>query len=736
MIIEAVVVDRQAVRILDMALIEDAWLGSFDVPPNTGGLRRIQLGSVVYLFGEKPDDVGDVLVLNVSVFDNSSKLSNPRTLFERVIRVALRHFDRSISIPVGWQTYRSGSRLSIYAQTWSRQILQRVYFDQAPAGSSNLYAYALTLNPEEFERVPCDLELYRKAIDRVFDAALMDPPAPPAVGKFGILLSEPLGLQLAGPGTLTEWYEQRLNKEQKKFVDQVNDHPVRLRGAAGTGKTQSMAVKCLRDLYADGNGDMTIAFLTHSSALAHVVVQGMLHALDPTAQWSTMKDPNGNQKLWIGTLYELAQEKLGYVKKGLRPLSLDGGEGREYQRILILQAVTQAINDPLVALGILKDQPEFREVLLKTTEYSPLLDEIMNEFGCVLDLENIRKGTTEATQYVRGARESWQMALPSEAHRRAILEIHDIYRALLRGEKMLGMDQMVADFAQYLSTHEWEQLRERDGFDLIFVDEYHYFTRAEAMTLQSLFKPRAGKNSKWPLIMAYDLKQSTNDAAVGGGIEKFRNPGVGASVPVDLNQVFRSTPQITNFLHALDASFPAMDLEGEFATYGGHSEKENGEIPTLTVFDSDEQLVDTIFEQASRAAREFEAGGREVAVLCLNEELFDKYRVAGRISGKFVAITTREDLKDLRYAKNKCVFAMPEYVAGLQFDTVFLIHADSADYSEDHLSQGARRRYVSRVYLGASRAVQKISIASSREHGGPSSLLEDSLKDGIIKKSN
>lgn len=326
------------------------------------------------------------------------------------------------------------------------------------------------------------------------------------------------------------------------------------------------------------------------------------------------------------------------------------------------------------------------------------------------------------------------MELPTEAQRRVVLEIHDAYRTLLRNAKMLSMDQMVADFARYLETHEWTQLRERDGFDLVFVDEYHYFTRAEAMTLHNLFKPGVQVEGRWPLIMAYDLKQSTNDASIASGAEKFRNPGVGESVLAELKQVYRSTPQISAFLRDLDASFPAMDLEGEFSTYEATSKKEDGEVPTLTVYPTDVTLVDAVFGQANKIAREVEGGGSQVAVLCLNEALFAKIRVAGRLSDKFVAITTREDLKELRYAKHKCVFSMPEFVAGLQFDTVFLIHADSADFDE-HLGQGARRRYVSRVYLGASRAARSVFIASSKEHGGRSLLLESPLKNGTLRHS-
>jgi hypothetical protein len=61
---------------------------------------------------------------------------------------------------------------------------------------------------------------------------------------------------------------------------------------------------------------------------------------------------------------------------------------------------------------------------------------------------------------------------------------------------------------------------------------------------------------------------------------------------------------------------------------------------------------------------------------------------------------------------------MPEYVAGLQFHSVYLIHVDAADAGLGEQSIGARRRFFSRCYPGASRAVEKLELSSSRERAG------------------
>ncbi|WP_454882634.1 UvrD-helicase domain-containing protein [Sphingomonas oryzagri] len=732
---DALVIDEGAIAILDTALIESNWFGAFELPENSAGLRRAVVDNIVYLLSPKAD-VGDGLLVvdtgHDGIFTNAAM---PQARFERILRVALRKFDRNISLPVQWQPYHEGSRLSVFGEPISRRSNVRIYFDQAAGDGRDLYAYRVTDGPKQLSLVAPDNALYERAVGHLEAAALAEAPPGPDVGNFGILLSEPLGRQISGAATLQEWLDRKLNPQQLAFVNKSHDQPVRLRGAAGTGKTQAMTIKCIKDLLDDLEGDntKTFAFLTHSSALAHDVIRGMFSALDPTDKWRTSRTVDGLPKLWIGTLYELAEERLSYAQKGLRPLSLDGQEGREYQRILIEDAIAKALADPRIMLDILADEAEFQKLLSSSDRRATLVDDLMNEFAGVLDAENIRKGTSEADRYLGGgSRESWQMLLQSKAQRQAVLEIHDAYRALLKHERLLSMDQMTADFGRYLTTHEWEQLREKLGFDVIFVDEYHYFSRNESMTLQGIFRSRAGQSGKWPLLMAYDLKQSTSDAALGGGVERFRNPGVGVSAFVDLKENYRSTPEITKLLQDLDASFPAMDLEGEYDTHIASSEQDHGDVPVLKVYGRDQELLDSVFDEAVADARRL--GGRKVAVLCLNDLLFDRYLKAARINGKYVPLTTREDLKGVQYARGRCIFSMPEYVAGLQFDAVYLLHADQSDLSDEMLSQGARRRYVHRMYLGASRAQKKLMISASLERGGKSEVLDGPLHAASLRR--
>ena len=206
------------------------------------------------------------------------------------------------------------------------------------------------------------------------------------------------------------------------------------------------------------------------------------------------------------------------------------------------------------------------------------------------------------------------MSLPTEADRQTILEIHDRYSSVLEASSQLSMDQMIADFNRYLTTHEWRQLRDRSGYDVIFVDEFHYFNRSESMIFHNLYRSSAAVARRLPLFMAYDLKQSPNDASLLSKTAQrpniFRNVRAGETELIELTDVFRYTPQIASFLQDLDGAFPALNLEGEWGKYDGAAQTAAGEVPLLTIYAKDTELLDSVFYAAARVARQ--QGGRQV----------------------------------------------------------------------------------------------------------------------------
>ena len=613
----------------------------------------------------------------------------------------------------------------------------RLHFDSKPRGNNDLFVFAKLEETVDFATIDKHIEVYDAAKSGLVDAVLEPNVEQPTETRAGITLSQRLPQGFVQGATLDQWYRSKLTEEQRSFVDKPHDGPVRLRGAAGTGKTLSLVIKFLRDAIAaeSGNDSVKFGFLTHSFASVDLV-NSIGESLDT---YGLFYSPGKRVKLEVRTLYDLAHKNLNFELDQLVPLSLDGREGRRLQAELI-EAVLKEIATSKIARAQFENISQSLKDKFEATvagSDKTFVAEVMNEFASTLDAEGIRSGEEKGERYAKGTvqRPSWLTNLPLEIDRRFILEIHRRYRNHLGDMSTLSVDQMIGDFNSFLDSNRWDRIRERDGYDVLFVDELHLFTSIERQTLHKLIKRSTddeGKPKRPPIFMAYDLKQSPRDTFASYGEEGHNlfsaSTGLQGSELVKLDRVFRYTPQIAEFLADLDATFPAIDIPGEWDAYSGKAELANGSLPELTVYGKEVELFAAVFNEAQQIARSIEGGGRRVAVLCASEEQFDVYLKAasGQFAGRHLPIVSREPSSELRHAGKRFVFSMPEYVAGLQFDTVFLIHVDAAEAPADS-GDGIRRRFISNIYLGSSRAEKSLRISACLSRGGKSDVLDMAL---------
>lgn len=726
--------------------IDEDWFKTFGVPEETEGLKRVVIDDILYLLETTLDDDQKPIIIINQTGDHAIFELDSLSLkaFQRVDTVARRVYTTSVTIPTTWRPHYEGSLWSIYAApenrggSGNRGCGVRLHFETRPEGRKDLFVFARTEDVQDFHYVPRQMEVYRKARAHLAEAILTPAPVTPADHtRAGIVLSQRLPQGFTQGSSLDEWYNSKLTIEQRQFVDKPYDGPVRLRGSAGTGKTLSLVIKFLRDglRFENTQKKFKLGFLTHSAASVDLV-DAIALSLDRAG---LMHSGRSYCQLEVRTLYDLAHAHLRFELDQLIPLSLDGREGRRLQFELIENVLIEMAASPVAKAQFLdvsrgcKDRWE--EAARK--QDPRFVAEIMNEFASVLDAEGIRAGEERGEKYAKSGahRPAWLMPLPCEKDRYFVLDVHRRYRRMLGEMNTLSVDQMVADFNSFLDSNRWDRIRDREGYDALFVDELHLFTAIERQTLHKLIKRalEAGVPNRPSIFMAYDLKQSPNDAFTQYG-DKENNlfsatPGLQNADLVKLSKVFRYTPEITEFLVDLDAAFPAIDIPGEWGAYAGEAQLASGNKPTLTIFKDEKALFKMVFDNAVRHARSNTGGGRRVAVLCPSEELFDKYlpAVSGQFEGKVLPITNREPTIELRHAGKRFIFSMPEYVAGLQFETVFLIHVDTQEAPADG-PLGARRRFISNVYLGSSRAEQTLHISACAARGGPSDIFNLALE--------
>lgn len=726
--------------------VSSDWFSRFGLPKDAPNLKRVAVGDVIYILEQDltNDDV-PIAVLNVDpehgVFADEATRS---TVLDRIIAVARSIYTDSVVIPTGWRRYKEGCLVSIQAPSREKKWRGRIHFDTRPNNSRDLFAFSRTPDIVAFDQLERFTNVYAAAREHFADAILSPVHDMPEDTRAGITLTQRLPQGFVQGATLEQWYKSKLTNEQRFFVDKPHDGPVRLRGAAGTGKTISLVVKFLRDATQaeKHTRPLKLGFLTHSSASVDLV-NAIGESLDT---FGLFYGQGEFVKLEVRTLYDLAHKHLNFAFDELEPLSLDGREGRRLQFELIEAVLKELRAAPIASLMFqdLTEEIAERWVAAVKGRDKAFIGEIMNEFASVLDAEGIRAGEEKGETYAKSAsgRPSWLMSLPSEVDRRFILEIHRRYRRMLGDMNTLSVDQMVGDFNSFLNSNRWDRVRSREGYDALFVDELHLFTSVERQTLHKLIRKNVdedGKPKRPPIFMAYDLKQSPRDtfAQYSETDQSLfsASSGLQGSELVKLERVFRYTPQIAEFLTDLDATFPAIDIPGEWDAYSGKAELDDGGAPELVVYPDELSLFSTAFKAAESVARSIEGGGRRVAVLCASEEQFDVYLKAasGQFAGRHVPITSRELSSELRHAGKRFILSMPEYVAGLQFHTVFLIHVDAAEAPAD-AGDGVRRRFISNVYLGSSRAEQTLQLSACLTRGGKSDILDMALQRGSLRE--
>ncbi len=732
-----IAIEEEAVRLIARSPISDRFFSDFHLLVKDGKLATVLISRTVFIFCEKSRIDGRFLVIDGAACALSKAKPNSYDPFERIITLAISKFENSVSLPVKWGLYTDGARRgSFFAYTAAKGSTSRIFYEDRCDSSQNLYVYSVTNKHVEFDDVPISRSAYTDFGDSLLEAfiAYENIDFTPAQNDGVIEIENPGGV-IAHGWSLDEWVSKKLTTSQRKFIEKDYSQSVRLRGAAGTGKTISLVVKFLRDFLqftADGK-EVRLLFLTHSKVSADLV-KDLIGQLDRDG--ARLNSANSAAK--IATIFEIASEFVQREQRGVSPIDIDAYSGRIMQRELIesildaarLTLATQFSDEasPSFIANMLSDELEVKR---------RFAFEIMNEIMSVLDAEGIRSGNSKALDYINAPRPEWMVNLSGVGDRKIVLDLHRRYRELLREMRVISVDQLIADFVSFLSSNVWDNIIEREGYDAIFVDELHLFTPLERMALKPLMRHSSQFGGVQPMFMAYDLKQSTRDyfanlVTDAKSTSNWIGKTTDGSALVELNEVFRFTPQIARCIADLAVSFGEIEFLDEIDRRVGESAIEEGDVPEMREFSSNQRMYEWAFGHARSLATAF-GSGKRVCIICMNDDMFAVYRDAGRHADHLISVESREDLNDIRYAGKRFVYSSPEFIAGLQFDNVIVVHCDRRTIDENELGPLRRRRNLSRLYLAASRASKKLTFCASLELGGISPTFTTAIAKQTVR---
>lgn len=529
--------------------------------------------------------------------------------------------------------------------------------------------------------------------------------------------------------TYEQWLAE-ISDDQKAFIESPTDRSIRLRGPAGSGKTLALTLKAVREvLLARNQGDaIKVLVATHSWALASQIDEAIA-------------------SLNLGQLPEIDVFPLLEIAKGISPqyvqdqsgFSLVGDDsysGKRAQLNEIEELLEDFIgSDWITYKGEVTESLRARIDSKSRDDRLALAWDLLIEFGSVIGASAIFPGAGSERRYMQVPRASWMLPLTSTSDLRVVFRLYEKYMRSLEARSLITSDQVLADFQSHLETHAWNRARKVDGYDLVFVDEFHLFSPLERQALHYLTRDV----TSYPRIfMAVDPRQSPSEAFIGVAADETESfasapleDDLGDVTSYELTTVHRFTPQILNLVKHIHHEFPTLDLGHDWDVDFGavESAKEPGPVPTLVTSASRNGEETDI----SKAVQELYNAGR-IALAVVDTRQWARFsELASRIGASrryhVSTISGRSDIEGVGYRSRGLVVGPAEYLAGLQFDTVLV--AGIPDLRTSAPTTNERTRLLSLLYLAISRAQREV-IAYVNEDDGDPEVLRRAVQNGLM----
>ena len=651
------------------------------------------------------------------------------SFFDRSVRFGLRSFDKSIALSPNAMPYREGSRSSVFASSNSGL---RILADESYAGSRNVYVFDLKAasGAQQLGEQEPDSQPYRKAVAELPTLLAQKVAAPPSVDD-----SIELDWQATGGVSKGFAYEEwipLLSKDQRKFVEREVTGPLRVRGAAGTGKTLAMVMKALKLAKDGGDNPDRILFLTHSWAIAGQIDE-MIGSIGRDIPAATLIE--------VYPLMEIARQR-DYALVGRRPLGLDSESGKRRTMDVIAGLLDRFVAGDWMAYrsGCTKSFVARIEAEAASRERRNLTWDLLLEFGCVLAADGLQSRAADRERYLRIRRVGYMMQLENQTEKEAVFELWNAFLTYLHEEGFIATDQIVSDYLNELQTFYWEAKRRKDGYDYVFVDEMHLFNAQERLVFHNLL---TDGNATPKVIMALDPRQSPREvfAEISDDRDQrnrsiYERAQLPNPVKIDFVEVYRYTEEIAELTRTILDSVPALDMNDDWDLPGSSSVSGHGPRPQYKVVADVHATFSTAIAFAKRLQGEARTNGGQVAILCMDYDRFARFHRAarGQYPKDVFGIASRDDVERLRFMKQRIVFSTPEYVAGLQFDTVILLDVNANLIPDGAYRGSAERRFLSELYLGMSRAERRLILIASRDCDGLTPYLLPQTENGLLEE--
>lgn len=541
---------------------------------------------------------------------------------------------------------------------------------------------------------------------------------------------DPLELKLDSNLGYDNW-KYYLTKAQKEFIERDITGAERLEGAAGTGKTLAMILRCIY-LLKRNNFQKRYVFVTHSIATKNHILEVFRSNLPEIDNYLITED-NFFGSLLVTTIQEWCIKYLGAYISETEYLDRDARESKEYQLYVISDAYSEVKEKDMATYEKLCS-PEFLS-FVKMHDDNSLFELLQYEIGVVI--KGQAGGDIEV--YKKLKRPKYGIPCKKDADYNLLFLIYTKYQEKLEVSGQYDSDDIVISATHQLTAPIWKRRRDKEGFDACFVDETHLFNKNELNIFHYLNKT-AIKNH---IVVAIDKSQHIGEPTIydEDSMEEM-NLGKKDSIASKFKTMFRSSPDIVTLAYSVLSSGIQLfgnelenPIENTISDFTADEEKKFSR-PQYLLLPNEDEVIEKAFAEADRYVNENGCKRSDVLIIGVSSYYSQKLEdYAKKCNKAAVCIKRRGDTEVYKDVddKQRYVIGDIDYIGGLEFLYVVMVGIDADNVPPSKASGENEGSYMyikyswyNRMYVALTRAKYGVTLIGSKVYG-VSPLLEGAV---------
>lgn len=682
------------------------------------------------------------VLFDLSTFD-AFKNKEPKhaiTIFQKVLKYAIKYFNNLACAPCEKEVTNNVTIIFPYPFTATKDVY-KVLIDRNTSKHSRKDKNILTVfySGDNPNGIKVSFTALNKAMEELKEAHIVkventDGENVIPIDTFHTTNLEDCDLHLDASVGYDNW-NQYLTNTQKEFIYKDINGTERLEGAAGTGKTLSMVLRCMFLL--KKNPTSRYVFVTHSKATKDHIIQVFKNNYPEVNDLLCLTDEERSKPLLVTTLQEWCIHFLGVYLTETEYLDKDAQESKALQLLYIEEAFDKIKQ---------REWSTYKKICSSTfVEYiegtdSDLLLEMLQ-----YEIATLIKGRCDGNidQYKQLERPTYSIPCENEQDKTVLFLIYREYQKDLEKINQFDSDDIILTALGQLNTPIWKRRRNQEGFNACFIDETHLFNLNELSIFHYLNK----EDSKNNIVFAIDKSQHIGERGIlDDTMYSILQVTSGCRISQNYDVVFRSSPDIVNLAYNVLSSGatvfehfenPLIDSTPILSS----CEMQKCIYPKYQLLASDEEMITKAFDEVDAYSRNNRVAKSKILIVPTTFELFNQVqKYADNNNKQYSLIQSRGDASYVQSAfyHHQYVIGGIDYIGGLEFDYVIIIGVDDGRVPPKHSNESfhfINYAWYNRMYVAITRARYALLLLGNKSLG-QSPILESAIHFKMLEFEN